>query len=303
MIEKAYKTLKQPRHLKRVNVALSIFTTLVMTFVVLSQVFAATLEGWQKVKIKLHEKILQGNLIGTQSFTKEILEEVGELQSSSEFTDFLQELTEKGFVVREGDDKEHRPVFVSLQGDFERQLAFALKKQKITHLVGMIHTPTPATPLCTEGEISKDLVHQSLDDEKRLYTVMKRPAIVREFMNLGGTLIAAFPEGGANKRTPEQQKVYQGLLSKYCHNLVEKELSTLSMPWDMVGALYLFKTHKGGWGAFAIMARQANAPVDRQAWGMWFGPVSHPNIQNRIENVLQYLYEVGHFDFTDYLIK
>ncbi|MCH9631627.1 MAG: hypothetical protein S4CHLAM37_16510 [Chlamydiia bacterium] len=300
----ASKKRESSKKLKNINVALSISTSLIMLFVIISQiVIAAAPNNWQKAKLKLHELIERGNIVGTEAFTDSVFDDVRKLSENNENLHFLSELQEKGFVIREGDDKEHRPVFVSLQGDFERTLAYALKKNKITHLVGMIHTPTPATPLCSEGSVTKDLVHASMEDEKRLYTVMKRPAIVREFLDHGGTLIAAYPKGGLQKRTKEQQKVYQGLLNKYPHNLVDKVLETSSMPWNMVGALYLFKTDRGGWGSFAIMARQANAPIDKQVWGMWFGPVSHPLIESRVEDVLQYLYEIGYFDFTDYLIK
>lgn len=303
MMNTANKPKTKKSLFKRYNKTLSIFVTLFATTLLINQFAMATIqEGWQKVKLKLHETLLNGNRLDAESFAKEILAEVSKAQESKECVSFLSELSEKGFIIREGDDIEHRPTFVSLQGDFERSLAYALKKNKITHLVGMIHTPTPATPLCTEGEISKDLVHASMEDEKRLFTVMKRPEIVRQYMDLGGTLVAAFPKGGDLQRTEDQRSIYQSLLAKYPYNLVQKELETTTMPWDMVGALYIYKTHSGGWGAFAIMARQANAPVDKQAWGMWFGPINHPMIKQRVENVLQYLYEVGYFDFTEYLI-
>ena len=102
-----------------------------------------------------------------------------------------------------GKDEEVRPLYVTAQGDFERALALFLKEKKVKSVRGIIHTPTPATPLCTKGEISESLVDESMtEDQRRLYTVMKRPEIIREFLKNGGKLMVVYPEKGAAAGEP-----------------------------------------------------------------------------------------------------
>lgn len=157
----------------------------------------------------------------------------------------------------------------------------------------MIHTPTPATPLCTEGEISPQLVHESMSDPSRLYTVIKRPDIIRSYLASGGVLIAAYPESGRDKRTPEQLTIFESLKETYPKNLIDIPLQCDQMEGEMVGATYFFKTEEGEWMVFAIMACQANAPEDGRTWGMWLGNRHDPEVSDRFESVFTYLYEVS----------
>jgi hypothetical protein len=232
------------------------------------------------------------------------LTEMGRSNAKPEIIRLLREIQTQGAVIRKGKDADVRPPFVGAQAEFERELAHLLSAQQISHLVSIIHTPTPATPLCTKGEISPELVDPSLlQDERRLYTVKERPQIIREYLEKGGLLYIAYPQGGREKRTVEQLEIYDAEREKYPHNLIDVVLNCNQLDREMSGATYLFKSPKGGWMAFAIMASQANAPQDDQAWGIWFGSLTHPEVRQRVEDVLSYLINLEGPDILAQLIN
>lgn len=216
---------------------------------------------------------------------------------------FLSAFEGRSVQIAEGDDAILRPVYVSVQGDFEKVMAYFMKEGEIDHLMGIIHTPTPATPLCSQGEISPDLVATSLQDAKRLFTVMKRPEIIREFLAQGGVLIAAYPESGREKRTSEQLAIFEKLKGDYPENLIDMPLQCLEMKKEMIGATYLFQTQAGDWMAFGIRASQANAPEDNCQWGMWFGSLQDPEVFNRVQSVFAYLHDVQSRDLIQCLVQ
>ncbi len=136
---------------------------------------------------------LYGTLVA--DFKKEFLDEVMKFSEKNppELVDdqvaFIQGFYDSPMQQITGKDEEVRPVYITAQGDFERTLAFFLKEKKVKFVQGMIHTPTPATPLCTKGEMSESLVDKSMEGDRRLYTVMKRPEIIREYLRNGGRLL------------------------------------------------------------------------------------------------------------------
>jgi hypothetical protein len=230
------------------------------------------------------------------SFTGNFLEgvidmtEIGKSNAKKETISLVKELQENGYAIHTGKDADLRPGYVGAQAEIERQMAYLLNNKEIVRLVGVIHTPTPATPLCTKGEISSGLVDQSLSkDDKRLFTVMERASVVREYLNKGGILYVVYPEGGREKRTLAQLEIYDAERMKYPHSLVDQVLDCSQLDREMVGATYFFKTLKGGTFAFGIMAPQVNAPNDDQEWGIWFGSIQHPKVKQRVDSVLQYL--------------
>ncbi len=238
--------------------------------------------------------------IPTDMFAYDFLEEVkqiteiGKSNAKPEILALLKELQATGLVLRTGKDAEVRPPFVGAQAEIERTLAYFFQKHEIVHLVGVIHTPTPATPLCTKGEIMPSPVDRSMEEDlKRLYTVQERPSVIRDYLEKGAVLYVTYPQGGREKRTPEQLQIYDAARAKYAHSLVDHVLNCSKIEPDMIGATYLFKTIKGGWLAFSIMSTQANAPQDDIQWGVWFGSLNHPQVRERTEAVLNYLSAVG----------
>lgn len=188
-----------------------------------------------------------------------------------------------------GLDSDFRPLFVTAQGDFERAMTRLLKEGKIKEIRGIIHTPAPATPLCTKGEISAGLVNESLaGDERRLYSVMKRPDILRMYLESGGALLVCYPKSGRDKRTAEQLAIFDETKAKFA-TLAVLPLHVEEMESEMIGATYMFEACDGERYVFSIQSRQANAPEDGALWGMWFGNEVDLEIMERIQKVFIYI--------------
>lgn len=198
----------------------------------------------------------------------------------------LVELYQFGSIQSHGSDLEMRPIFVNLQGAIEQTLTRLIARGEAAAR-GSIHTPTPATPCCTEGEISAGLVASELEvDSARLHTVVSRAAIVRSYLCVGGELAVVYPAEGIKKRSIEQQTTYLYLLEEQPERLVDYPLDCASLDHDLVGATYLFWDAEGREYAFSIRAPQANAPSDEQLWALWLGPTDHPIVKERVQRVI-----------------
>lgn len=205
---------------------------------------------------------------------------------------YWNDLVEKGVIEVTATDKEIRPYFVALQGIVEHVLAHELNNN-VKSLIGVIHTPMPATPLCTEGSVSKELVDPTIEDDPlRLFTVKARTTIIRDYLFQGGDLYIVYPENGINKRTELQQQIYKRELDNYALHLFDCPLSCASMENDLIGAFYLFKDNSGKVFGFAIKMAQANNPQEVGNFGLWFGELNTSPIRDRIsiilDNVLKY---------------
>lgn len=200
------------------------------------------------------------------------------------------ELVEKEVLEITATDQEARPYFVALQGIVEHVLAHELGKS-VHALTGVIHTPMPATPLCTKGHVSANLVDPSIEaDPLRLFTVKARATILRDYLAHGGHLYIVYPKEGLFKRTEMQQHIYQKELENNPTNLFDRPLDCASIPQDFVGAFYVFKNTQGKWFAFAIQMTQANQPQDVGHFGLWFGEVSSTSpVKERITHVLDHI--------------
>lgn len=202
-------------------------------------------------------------------------------------------LLQNGQIVISGTDKDVRPSFVALQGVVEQVLSSELGTE-ITSLRGIIHTPMPATPLCTKGEISKDLVDPTIAaDPKRLFTVKARTTIVRDFVAKGADLFIAYPQGGLEKRTTEQQTVYKQELATNAKHLFDTVLNCSEIPEELIGATYIFTLKSGQEYAFAIKMTQAKDPKDQGHFGLWFGPLKNQAVHQRVTTVLNFLNSKG----------
>lgn len=198
-------------------------------------------------------------------------------------------LSREGVIEVHGTDKEVRPSFVALQAVLEHVLAGELQSH-IKALKGIIHTPMPATPLCSTGEISKKLVDLSIEsDPARLFTVKARTTIVREYLSKGGYLYMVYPKSGYAKRTDEQQRIYQQELNLHPKNLFDIPLDSESMPHDLIGATYLFEDSAGSQFVFAIKMTQAKDAGELGHFGLWFGSPTHPAVQKRLQAVFAFL--------------
>jgi hypothetical protein len=214
-------------------------------------------------------------------------EELGVLRTK--ISDTWSILVKEGCLVVSGTDKDVRPNFVALQGIIEHVIALALNNE-ITSLNAVIHTPMPATPLCTTGVVSDGLVNPSIaDDPARLYTVLARTTIVRNLLAKGGILHVVYPEGGLKKRTEEQQKIYQQELTNYPKHLFDAPLHCEEIPTDLIGATYLIQDKAGKMFVFSIKMTQAKDPKETGHFGLWFGSIDNPVVKERVTTVSSFL--------------
>lgn len=188
-----------------------------------------------------------------------------------------------------GTDQKIRPSFVALQGIIEQALANELRNN-IKTLNGFIHTPMPATPLCTRGEISPELVDRSIEvDLNRLFTVKARATIIRDYLFQKGNLHIVYPQAGLLKRTEEQQKIYKEELDHYPSHLFDVPLACESIPPELIGATYIFQDFSGNFFVFAIKMTQAKDPQDMGTFGLWFGSMNHAAIKQRVTTLSEFL--------------
>jgi hypothetical protein len=255
------------------------------------------------------EKFFSNDVQALHAPLQEILHsKVSELIEHSENVPSLKEdignawkkLTREGVLEVTGTDKEVRPVFVALQGIIEHVLSTELQHH-IKTLNGYIHTPMPATPLCTRGAISSELVNPSIEmDPQRLLTVKARVTIIRDYLFQGRNLYIIYPRSGLLQRTAEQQQIYREELANYPSHLFDVALDVESIPLHLIGATYFFTDQSDNLFMFGIKITQANNPLDSGNFGLWFGAVEEPAIKERIRSIAQFL-EANGFYFFQYI--
>ncbi len=189
-------------------------------------------------------------------------------------------------VIETGSD-DLRIKYVHAQGCIEQMLARRQELGQITDLVGIIHTPLPATPLCVKPEETSTL------DPKKWETVLSRAQILREYLAKGSKLYIVYPEGGLQKRSADQQSVYTAALEQFSTNLIDWTLDANTIDPDMIGATYLFRGSDNELYAFSIKARQITDMQPEAEWGIWFGPLSDEAISLRVNAICDYLSSVG----------
>lgn len=218
-----------------------------------------------------------------------IMREIGFGKRTSfekELCGLLEELKGGGYVERPGDDAKVRPLFVTVQGLIEDACCELLQNGKLSRVSGAIHTPCPATPLCTDGAISEKLVHTSLETDKaRLVTVTFRARVLRDYLKYGGRLYVVYPRGGELKRTESQLAIYRGLLAAYPKALFDSPIER-PIPLLLIGATYRITGRAGDEIVFGIGATQANAPADGTLWRLWFGdPKNNHTCHQRLQAI------------------
>lgn len=232
-----------------------------------------------------------------QQFCKKFLNHVKacvefneDIKNKQEVLALLNSIENESRILETGSD-DLRVKYVTSQGCIEHVLACAQVLGDVDHLIGVIHTPTVATPLCVlpDGPYDGVLDESIRYDLGKLLTVRSRANIVREYLAKGGKLYVVYPQGGREKRTAEQLKIYQDELNRYTENLIDWVLSCKQIDPDMIGATYLFRNNERNVFAFSIKSRQANDIQKQAEWGIWFGPVDDPAITERVNSIFDYL--------------
>lgn len=208
-------------------------------------------------------------------------------------TAVLHNLQEQSYYIEEG-GPDLRTKFVGVQGIIEHVLAQLQNEGTITQVKGVIHVPTPATPLCTLPESDpKEVMDIDLasDPDKR-WTVHSRAILLRQYLLLSSELYSVYPEEGMSKRPFEQQVIYHRALVEFPDNLHDCPVNTPDLSGDLIGATYLFADDEGNRYCFAIRASQVNVPGGEEEWGLWLGNVTHEAVATRVNRVFDYLQSV-----------
>lgn len=198
----------------------------------------------------------------------------------------LNQLEKSQHVALSGNDS-LRTRFVNAQGCIEQALVTAQEKGEIIQVIGMIHTPAPASPLCTKPLLAEQS-DPNLSDPTKLLPAQSRCSILRSLLDNGNLLYVLYPDGGLEKRSSEQQNIYVDELKKH-PNLIDWVLTTEKMDPDMIGATYFFQNNMGSWLAFSVKGRHAADDTDLIEWGLWLGEIKNPVIVKRIDTLFKYL--------------
>lgn len=214
-----------------------------------------------------------------------------EITQKEEIFSLLEQVAAKNTFVQTGTD-DLRIKFVNFQSCIEHVLACSQVMGEITSLIGAIHTPMIATPLCVKPDnpISDDIMDPSIRyNIDKLLTVQSRAQVVRQYLTKGGKLYIVYPKGGFEKRTPEQQNIYLEELAKFPNNLFDWVLSCSEMDPNMIGATYFFRNQQREVFVFSLKGRQINEIQKQAEWGVWLGPVNDAVIVKRVNEIFDYL--------------
>lgn len=216
------------------------------------------------------------------------------IKDKSSVYELIEEIEQNHCAIESGNDS-MRIKYVAAQGCFEHILASLLATGDIDELIGVIHTPTIATPLCVkpEGPFEAVLDESIRHDQEKLQTVRSRAHTVREFVRQGGQLFIVYPKDGQKIRTADQLSIYHEELDRFSNTLVDWMLTCEQLDPDMIGASYLFRDKSGVVYAFSIKARQAIDNQPNAEWGLWMGVMQEPVIADRVNNIFDYLNENG----------
>lgn len=235
------------------------------------------------------------NTINSQSLIEvaKAFTQAGNSSFRNSVSELLDELTMTSSIAREGTDADERPVFVNAQADFERAIVYWLKCNQIVNCTCIIHTPAPATPLCTNGEISSGLIDSTIqNDPERLLTVKKRPDIIRDYLREGGNLFTIYPQKGRGLRSAEQLEILDDLVQSHSNHLHAIELDCDTIPQDLIGATYIITLADSSTYVLSLRSYQANSPTDDK-WAIWFGPTNDPAVAERLQSVTSFLRDHG----------
>jgi hypothetical protein len=202
----------------------------------------------------------------------------------------LDELLKEGFIERSGADGELRPIFVTIQGMVESSLAAMLGKNVVDQFRGAIHTPAPATPLCTVETIEEPLAKKTIKD---------RTVTLRELLSHGGKLLIIYPEGGLEKRSEEQRKIYLETVGHY-KNIFDCPIKgTVENPF--IGATYLFVDPKNG--KTYLFSIETTKVKEEMLWKLWLDELDSSFSKERLRQIEMFIQENASCTLRDFDLK
>lgn len=208
-------------------------------------------------------------------------------------------LNGNGYVAIEGKDSDLRPIAVTLQEIIESSIADSLENGSASKVVGIIHTPTPPTPLRIKDLLNLEefVPEQTKNNLQVIKTLGNRHNILLKLLKLKATLIAAYSSDIATSKIAGY-KNFQNLTKSYT-NLIDKPIKHLTP--DLSGATYLVKDNNGNIKVFSIYATQINKQAaGEQKWKIWFGDIKNKKIAKRLVKIESFL-KAENIDIYQYL--
>lgn len=206
------------------------------------------------------------------------------------------------YISREGKVETLRPFLVDLQAQIEIAISEMLRKELLKSCYGIIHTPTPPTPLCKDENISEGEP-----------TVVLRSKTVRDLLRAGATLFGAYPLSGLEKRSQEELLTYAASVPESALSFeTRKELTRLlgtsptylpeeealgtylecllkDLDPHMSGATYFLENHMGEQLLFSVSFVQVMSEAQEWKAEIWYGPLTDLRLLTRAGEVLHTL--------------
>lgn len=200
--------------------------------------------------------------------------------------------------------KSLRESFVGLQGASEHLMAILKILEELSSVEAVFHTKFPITPLCTpisEQELAalKDI--PATADE--IATVRKRAFTIRQLLSQkeGVKAYVEYPQGGKSQRKPGEVEEYDESCRQFKGTLVDHELPDLKdIEQSKIGATYVLKTSTGQYIVISIKISQITDVQQSGPVALYIGPYEAPAIQERVNDISDYLVPVGGTDIRKF---
>jgi len=245
-------------------------------------------------------------------FFKRLAEEADKLPHfKDEVKQHLENFQGSTVQVVSGSDESIRPILVFSQACLESVLTSLLKDGILSHVLGIIHTQCPATPVCSpvvdqhHDAAAADMVKSGLvaqefqSDPIRQETVRIRARVIRQMLEESSIkLNIAYSKEGRSARSQEQLTTYERLLESYPDTLFDLPLEcSRNEIKNIEGATYIFAVAAAAAGddddddvvyAYTGRGRQANHPESGDKIHS-VGSVRDKDVRKSVLEVLDFL--------------
>ena len=197
--------------------------------------------------------------------------------------------------ISEKHSNDVRVNFVNMQFIFESTLASMLKYKQASKVIAVIYTPTPSTPLRTDGtNISSLLPVESLEDPNILNTVVSRYESLHEYLGNGGILYSVY-KNTTNESAIPGFNFYRDNLQKYPKHLIDMPVASFEKEFS--GASYIIECENGERVFFSISSTQISDIETERNWELYYGSLSDEKIHTHFKMLKDLYKKYGiHFD-------
>lgn len=189
---------------------------------------------------------------------------------------FTASLQKKGLATIEGEDKNCRPVAVTVQAAFEAFLSRELSAENVRKVKVLTLNPGPYTPFMKEG-VTKGLTSEPFE-HARQHTLDYQEFTLKNLRDSGAKISVAYSKAKyeelkKNSKTEAGIAIYD---KEITNNLVDTPLKE-NVPAKLVGTLYEFLDKKNGkW----ILVTREISTLEAKA-GVWKMRLAPANVDSK----------------------